>query len=185
MASRTHRLFIAVPLPDHVRRAIGEELPRQLPGWRWVAPERYHVTLSFLGELHGSDLEAVREAMAETAERGAPFELRAASIGAFPRPSRAITVWVGVAGDTEELAALQADLVSELSHAGFVLEAREYQPHVTVARPRRPQPLPEALRHLFDAEFGSWTVDRIQLYESRLSSAGPRYELLDEAPFPG
>jgi len=48
------RLFVALELPDALRRAAGErvaaEHPR-LPAARWTHPDNLHLTLVFLGEV--------------------------------------------------------------------------------------------------------------------------------------
>ena len=48
------RLFLAVDLPDSLRRGLGElqaRLRANLTGWRWVRPEGIHLTVRFLGEV--------------------------------------------------------------------------------------------------------------------------------------
>ena len=48
------RLFLAVDLPDSLRRGLGElqrRLRANLTGWRWVRPEGIHLTMRFLGEV--------------------------------------------------------------------------------------------------------------------------------------
>src|SRR5690606_21902040 len=80
------RLFIAVPVAPAVRAAIAA-LPREgTVSFRWVAPEQYHITLKFLGDVDEADVETVHEGVEEAAAAGPvrAFSLAAQGIGAFP-----------------------------------------------------------------------------------------------------
>ena len=46
------RLFVALELPAPVKRELAR-LAAGLPGARWVAPEQFHLTLRFIGEVNG------------------------------------------------------------------------------------------------------------------------------------
>ena len=86
-------------------------------------------------------------------------------------------LWVGFDGDLQALQNLQASLDAGLRHAGFQVEDRPFRPHVTLAR-RREQarggppagwPPSERPRH------PAFAMDRLTLFESRLSPRGPSY----------
>lgn len=59
----------------------------------------------------------------------------------------------------------------------------EEVPHLTIARiksGRNKEELIDWLNKVRDKSFGPMIVDKIILYESELSSDGPKYEVLDE-----
>ncbi|MDP9386758.1 MAG: hypothetical protein M3Q48_02235, partial [Actinomycetota bacterium] len=76
------RLFVAVWPPADVVDGLAA-LPRpEVPGLRWTAPEQWHVTLRFLGEV---DLAAARRAFAATDITGAAVAELGPATGRFGR----------------------------------------------------------------------------------------------------
>ena len=107
------RLFVALDLPHSLRERLSW-MAGGLPGARWVAPENYHVTLRFIGELPGYRAEEVDQALA--ALRAPGFTLQLAGIGTFEKGGRVNSLWAGV------------------QRAGLERERRRFLPHVTLAR---------------------------------------------------
>ena len=54
------RLFVGIPFPDDVRDRLGG-LSGGLPGARWVDPGNLHISLRFIGEVPGGDIEEAEE----------------------------------------------------------------------------------------------------------------------------
>ncbi len=83
------------------------------------------------------------------------------------------SVWVGPRETPAPLAALAADLQSELEAEGFRLEARPFQVHITLIRkahkPRELPPLPAL----------DWPVREFLLMRSNIERDGARYEVLE------
>ena len=52
------RLFVALELPDAVRRRL-ETLRGGVPGARWQSAEQMHLTLRFIGEVDGAALHDI------------------------------------------------------------------------------------------------------------------------------
>ena len=196
------RSFIAVDLAPSIRSEIDKATRRlALSGSavKWVAPEQFHVTLKFLGDVPMTEIYQVIRAV-EAACRGVePFDLVFAGLGAFPNIDSPRTLWVGVTEGVEEIRALVDRLDAEFAKQGYPKEARRFTPHLTLGRTRgsdRPEKekisLPEnavpagenELRRLLLAEretfFGAVSVDAVRLYSSELSRLGPKYEVLSE-----
>lgn len=122
------RLFVALrPPPEAVA-----DLRARLPRWP-TAPERWHLTLAFLGELAGP--AEVHEQLLTV--RRPPFDLRLEGSGTFGRQG---PVWVGVGGDADALHDLQHDVAAAVQAAGVQLERKAYRPHLTVGRRGHPEP---------------------------------------------
>lgn len=160
------RLFVAIPLPDNVRRQVGL-LCAGLPGARWVPPENLHITLRFLGELSGGAMDDVDAALAGIS---APrFTLRLAGVGHFGSGSRLRALWAGV--ERQPLVSHLHDKVeSAVVRAGLPPEGQKYQPHVTLSRPKG-TPIPKlqeflASHNLFRSD--PWEVTHFSLYSSFL-----------------
>jgi 2'-5' RNA ligase len=134
------RLFIAIDLPDTVKREltrVAESLGRQAERARVVPEENFHITLVFIGETRR--VNEVKKLAREvcTTYCAEPFNLIVnglASFGQRPkRPERGHTWWASVDAPPE-LHQLVAALSATLRHEGFVIERRSYQPHITLAR---------------------------------------------------
>ena len=122
------RLFVALRPPP----AALADLQARLPRWP-SAPERWHLTLAFLGELAGPD-----EVHAQLRQVRRPaFDLRLEGSGTFGRQG---PVWVGVGGDVDALHDLAADVRDAVTTAGVELERKAYRPHLTVGRRGHPHP---------------------------------------------
>ncbi|MDP9466629.1 MAG: RNA 2',3'-cyclic phosphodiesterase [Actinomycetota bacterium] len=163
------RTFVAVRPPAV---AVGH-LRAVLPSWP-SAPERWHLTLAFLGEVE--DPSALVPGLAGVCARRAPLELRLAGSGAFGRGG---PVWVGVEGDRAGLTALAGAVASACRDVGVDVERRPYRPHLTVGRRGRPDPARLA------AYAGPvWTASEVELVASRL---GPPVEhrVLERLPLTG
>jgi 2'-5' RNA ligase len=178
------RTFIAVAASPEVRRgalALIEALRPAAGDVKWVEEENLHWTLQFLGDVDELDTPAVCEAVAKAVADIEPFELEARGAGAFPSAGRPRTLWLGAAGGSKEMIALQKAIQKKLGKLGFRGEARRYVPHLTLGRAgRRAQPtsLSAELAGLADFDAGSMLVDEVTVYSSRLGREGPTYEVL-------
>jgi 2'-5' RNA ligase len=146
------RLFVALRPPPS---AIAH-LQVQRPRWP-IAPERWHLTLAFLGEV--DDVAAVDQQLASRLEGFPSFSLRLRGCGTF----RGGPVWVGVAGDVPVLERLAATVGSAARAAGVALERRPYRPHLTVGRRGHPDP-----RSLASYEGPQWRAQEVELVRSDL-----------------
>jgi len=168
------RLFLALRLPDPVLDALEAwqhaEL-RHAPGVRIVPRDHLHVTLAFLGHRPASELDAVLAELRRAAA-GAGRELRLAS--ARYRETRSVGMIV-LDDEQGRAAALADDVQAGLERLGvYRREARDWLPHVTVARFReRPR-----LR-LDPPALGTFVPSDAAAYLSRLRPSGAQYEVLE------
>ena len=124
------RLFAALDLPHSLRERLAW-MSGGLPGARWVAPENYHVTLRFIGEVPGWQAGDLDTALA--AIRAPGFALTLAGIGTQDRGGRVVSVHVQVER-CPALDHLQSKIETALQRAGLERERRRFAPHVTLAR---------------------------------------------------
>ena len=97
------RLFIAVPLPKDVQRAVyavQEELRARSTAGRFVPQGNHHITIRFLGESNA--LVDIADAMHEAVKDARPFLLRPGALGSFTHGG-ARTSYLSVSGDLHEL----------------------------------------------------------------------------------
>lgn len=201
------RCFIGLPLPEAYQRllaGITQEWKTPL-GSRvsWTKPENWHLTLKFLGEIQEQRVKLLMEAFDEgfPKENDYPaFPLQGRGAGYFPDPRRPRVLWVGLGkggGRTRELATRVEAISASL---GFPREKRAFRPHLTVALIKPPRkdshdmaqrasrhtkhssasPWIDLLRSVEEISWPETTVDRMVLWESRLSAKGPNYRPLAE-----
>ncbi len=205
---QTIRSFIAVELESPVRQelvrmqqylreALHEAEPAssgQRPGpgrgIKWVEPENIHLTLKFLGSIPAPQIPAVQAAMHKTAAAFPAFTIALGRPGAFPDLRRPRIIWVGVDNGTPQLANIAHSLGMNLAGLQIEEEARDADPsafaaHITIGRIRLPQvqkPLSRALEALPPPSGVEQHVNKLTLFKSQLTSSGPIYSVLAEAP---
>ena len=143
------RTFIAIELPESVQQAIEAcrlHVAATLRdagvtrGLRWVAPEKIHLTLRFLGDTTPAQRHILHDQLTVVTAQHAPFALTVAHLGCFPNVRRPSVIWLGVDGDEAALHALQAETERAAQAAGFDAESRGFSPHLTLARVDRDLP---------------------------------------------
>lgn len=174
------RLFAAIHVPDDIGEGL---LSRQhgIQGARWRPLEAFHITLRFVGEVAenvAADLDA--ELSTISAE---PMALSLEGVGCFGEGPDIHAVWAGVA-ENPALRHLARSCETAARRAGLKPETRNYNPHVTLAYLRRPDPAQVAAwiqgHNLLKSP--PFTVAGFGLYSSWMTDEGSRYELEREYP---
>ena len=187
------RLFVGVEIDPVVAAAaaavidrLRERAVRLAPMARitWVAADRLHVTVRFIGHVDADTADVIRRALAPPLERD-PFELTIAGLGTFPPKGPPRIVWAGLSEGRQPLTAIEERVGERLVGAGIALEGRPYNPHLTLARVREASGLRSAalLEAVKETILGATTVEAITLFESRLSPKGPTYVALQRTGF--
>lgn len=131
-----HRLFVGVEIGEDARRAfaeIAERLQRQLPKLRFVAPENYHLTLVFLGNVAADAITFIEGELTRVVSRHQHFTLAFERLSAFPHERKPRIVYVGCRGAPRSYRDLAADAHDEMAALGYGDEKNDV-PHVTLAR---------------------------------------------------
>jgi 2'-5' RNA ligase len=174
------RLFVGVPIPNPAREQILTLLGRlREGGWpvRWVHDEGLHMTLKFFGEVAPERLDVIQEALRFAAAGAGTQALRLGNLGAFPSRTRPRILWVGVEAPPS-LELLQDRIERGCEAIGFPPEGAPFQPHVTLGRVKEGQRLPTGglEDHSDGFEQVPFMAEQLVLYESLLTTGGPRYE---------
>lgn len=183
-------MFVAVELASAVSRQM-EEIQSLLRAAAddvsWVRPENFHLTLKFLGATPSERIESIRRALVRAVSGTEPFEVELSRVGAFPSPSRARVVWIGLAPE-RPLAQLAGRIEDELEGLGVAREERPFAAHVTLGRrrsPRRDEALQRMLGELTVASGARSRVAEAVLMQSQLRPGGPIYTPVARFPFKG
>jgi len=183
------RAFVGIPLDERWRAALAaacEHVRESDPEWQaasWVAPHNMHITLKFLGDITDSTAQGLAEDLDSLAEMEC-FELPLGrAVYAVPSLARAKMLWATLQ-DPESRAADLALSVDDIAAAyGIPREQRDFRPHVTLARAKRPRRIadPLAAEEVARAILGredAMSVVNAKLYRSNLTPRGPIYEEL-------
>ena len=170
------RLFVAIELPDDVKHRMAP-LAVGLPDARWVAPERLHITLRFIGEVDEEVAEDINATLGNV--HASPVEMSLIGVGCFESKGRVRAVWTKVTAG-EPLQILQGRVESSLKRVGLEPEGRKFTPHVTLARlkgvPARI--VAPYLEHYGDFRVGPFTAGYFTLFQSHMGHGGSHYEAL-------
>ena len=177
------RLFVGVELALAAVRelaAVAEALRRKARAAglqvRWVAPERYHVTLKFLGWTRPEAVLAIADALAEPIATVADFGITGRGLGAFPDAGRARVLWAGVDDPAAGMSRMAEIVETALEPVGFARASRAFHAHVTLGRIREPGDLQGLLAGVSDKMFREARVSAVTLFESVLKSTGSQYQ---------
>jgi RNA 2',3'-cyclic 3'-phosphodiesterase len=186
---RTTRTFVAVEVPE----AEGAKLTRlqsllapEVPGVRWSTIPPFHATLAFLGDVDDTELNNVCRAVERAVAGFSRLSLRLEGLGAFPDPTRARTVWVGLSG--AELPAflnLQRAIAAAVAETGYPTD-ESFRPHVTIGRAKQGRgprlDLSPQMNHYRTWSAGSFGISEIITFASTSTRDGTVYAPLARAP---
>ncbi|MFT4047117.1 MAG: RNA 2',3'-cyclic phosphodiesterase [Solimonas sp.] len=172
-----NRLFFALWPGEAVRaacHAAARQLNLRLPSGGYLgAPERYHITLLFLGD-HVPKPQEAAALRAAALVRAAPFTLTLDYASSFR--NREIPWWLGARAEPQALSDFYGRLRDAVVQAGVSLERMRFVPHLTIVRNAKialpPTPV-EPIR---------WDVAEFALIRSRLDHKPVSYEVLGRWP---
>lgn len=177
MNRETLRAFFALELPSEVRDRVLEAASAlrdaEPEGVRWIAAENLHLTLKFLGELEPEQVPRLVERASARLATIAPFEVELGAFGALPSARAARVLCLDVARGSRELARISRKLDAAAAALGVERERRPFRAHLTLGRLRAPRRV--RLERAEAPDGIALRVEQVILYESRLSSDGPRY----------
>ena len=182
-------MFVAIELDDRIKAGLTSVAAKAKQAakegaLKFVNPEQAHLTLVFLGEVASPQSDRISAAMQQPIDGVPPFHMTFGGLGIFPPRGAPRVLWLGVSEGEREVIALQRLVAGRLEALGVQPEGRPFHPHLTIGRWRqsRPSDRPSLAGDTRTASTAGMTVDRVTLYESRLSSKGPTHTALAHAP---
>ncbi|HUE85626.1 MAG TPA: RNA 2',3'-cyclic phosphodiesterase [Vicinamibacterales bacterium] len=181
------RLFVAAEIDDATRQqlAAAREALRSVlsearvpPRVTWVTPATAHVTLRFIGEASEETAAHIQAALAGLAL--APFDVTWGTIGTFGGSRNPSVIRVAPTGGLESFRRLAQQVNERLDPVIGAGGSRPFAPHLTLARVKQRGAGVNWTRAL---QAIRWTpivarIERVTLYQSRLSPKGPTYTAL-------
>jgi 2'-5' RNA ligase len=169
------RVFYALWPDRGVNSALAEAARRmhRIVSGRRIGDDGIHLTLAFVGDVDSARLaELLAPPAVSTVAR---FTLTLDSWGCWPRNGIA---WVGPSRVPDALRELSAAMETWLRDAGFEMDVRPFNPHVTLIRKAQCAALPGSPEI-------QWKVKDFVLVRSTLVPEGSRYEIIGRWPLAG
>lgn len=184
----TWRLFVALPIPDHVR-VLGEAAVAPArdagPDLTWTRPGGWHLTLAFLGEVPADQVPDVEAAVGDAvrAHGSGPIGCQVARADRFGGR----TLYLAVADDPNDAIAALGDAVqTALTAADLPVTPRPVRPHLTLARGgRRGARVTDETVAAVAPVAAAWEADEVHLVRSHLGERPARYEPVATWPLTG
>lgn len=183
------RVFCAVEVPEPVRQQVLQHIARlkdAVPDAKasWSRDANLHLTLKFLGEIQQTSVSDFSNAASRAVAELAPFSIRLAETGVFPKHGQPRVLWIGTTDLSGKLGELQGRLEEESAQAGFKKDDRPFHPHLTVARLRQPRHarMLGAEHRQLEFEPAEIAVSELLVIRSELSSEGSKYTVVSRHP---
>ncbi len=194
------RIFVAIDISSQAKKEI-EKLLKVLKRkhWKvkWEKPDKLHLTLAFLGWRKPEKLALITKICQKSATNMEPFMISFKGLGCFPDYDQPRVVWLGLKGDLQTLAKLHKQLNQNLKESGFKIDSRPFSPHITLGRLKKARAKerreigrqlkslrimnsPASPRRSRGRVESGTRVDRVVIYESKLSRLGAEYKRLKE-----
>jgi 2'-5' RNA ligase len=171
------RLFVALKIPDDIKKKIFEFRNEILPGWgkyRWEKEEKIHLTLKFIGEVDENKIEKISQSL-NFIENYFKFECSFSRFGFFFKRGTAKILWIGLSTDNS-LFKLVDEINSNLEKLSIPKDERKFKAHITLLRLKNK--VPENFVKGFE-EFRipkiNFIADEAALIKSELLSDSSKY----------
>ncbi|MDE2018989.1 MAG: RNA 2',3'-cyclic phosphodiesterase [Patescibacteria group bacterium] len=186
------RLFFALNVDERTKEAIQKSIAGLRPEFdrrfRFVPPENWHITVSFLGAQDNGRLTNIMRAAKEAAKHFEPMVVTFERLQFGPDDRHPRMIWMATdQGTSGQIGELKGELEARLAGNGvsFERESRPFAGHITLARTSRNGTMSDAGRTVpgtvpFQAGplHLKCTIDSIDLMESELKKSGSEYAIL-------
>ncbi len=177
------RLFLAIPVDTVIRDHLADVQRGLKPQFKhsqitWTNPDKFHITVHFLGDVDEVMVEQLRHELAAM-KYPRPFKIHLGPIDAFPNKKNPKVVFAGMSFHPF-LLLLRKVTANVIVGLGLDIDLKPYEPHITLARfttrsetlqPEKHATLPFTLE-----------VKKFQLLESLDGREGKVYRVLTDFP---
>jgi 2'-5' RNA ligase len=186
------RVFISIDTPAVIKELLTDicsEYKNLNANVRWEPQDKYHCTLSFLGDINSDTVFSVSRAVEIAAEGLPKIPVSYTRLGSFSGRGRErpTILWVGIDDPDGTLRVLHDSIQQQLALIGFPAEKRRFTPHVTLGR--------SGDIHHLRRLLASWekrilnhppvTIGEVNVVRSDLDPGGSRYTVLRNLPLSG
>ena len=182
------RIFLSIPVPNvvkNIKQMLTSTCENERVEIRWVKHNNLHLTLQFLGSASDEKVTKIKKEVENIVSSINPFVLTVSETGCFPNTSKPSVLYLGVGGNIKALKALVVKINNKMSQIGFKKDPESFTPHITVAKINYPQKFYPDLSMFLNSTYDEveFSVDRVQLLESKTLSEGVVYKTLNTFSF--
>jgi len=163
------RVFVGIELSEDAVNSLKDVQDSVRPyveRGNLTIPSNFHLTIWFLGEVHGELLKLVEHGVQNIANHYKPFDLTLGPLGAFEKKNRFI-LWGSVSKGEEALNELFAEFVKEFKLIGLHPDPRGINPHITLGRQLSLLDTIEDLSERYPVQATQFKVDHLTIFESK------------------
>jgi 2'-5' RNA ligase len=148
------RAFLGISIPDKLKPKI-TRIQDKFDDFdiKFVEKGNLHFNLKFFRYIELDKIEKLKEILKKISAQYEPFEIEISGLGAFPSKNYVRVIWLGVKQGYQTFKSL-----------GRVRSGRNKNELLVL------------LRKLEDIEIGKMKIEKITLFQSKLSPKGPVYE---------
>lgn len=179
------RTFIAIKIQlEKQKQEILFDIQQQLKDEKikWVDFWNMHITLFFLGDTEEDTIPDISNEIRAQLERIKPFQLKLNGIGVFRSLRDPKVIWIGIK-ESGSLKVLKKKIDDVVVPFGFLIDKRDYKPHLTLGRVKllkNKSNLKKVLDSYENYDFGKMDVEQVIFYESKLTPKGPVYKVMNQ-----
>lgn len=182
----TVRTFVALPLPSELKLKMARtqaELREAGADVKWDTPDKFHITLKFLGDTESSVIPKLEEALQKSIGGLPAFNVSYEGVGGFPNIIRPRVLWIGTKA-SDEINRLQNLVEEACVKFGFAPDDRQFHAHITLGRVKGNRGLYGLTARLKSVTFEPSIArcSEIHIMRSDLKPTGSVYTLLKSIP---
>ena len=172
------RLFVGIPISEKVKLNLSQfvkQLTATGADLNLVSIENLHFTVKFLGDVAEDKIAEIKGKLKAAIKDKPKFRVQLKEVGVFPSWQMINVIWIGT--DSREL----ISIIKETNKALEEIRPEELSTsvaHLTVARVKsrkNKEKLQEVLQKFKSENFGEMVINKVVLYESKLTKKGPIY----------
>lgn len=191
-----------------IERKLFKVLGRKHWKVKWEKIEKLHLTLAFLGNIETKcqksnvkspalsadrqnhnlklKIEQIKSCIKRAVVNISPFTFSFKGLGCFPTLEEPRVIWLGLKGELQKLALIQKRIAANLKKEKFKLDVRPFSAHITLGRVKQcslgeRKEIGRQIKAMRILDLHSLNlVDRVIIYESKLSPKGSKYYKVEE-----
>ena len=150
---------------------------------KWDAPEKFHITLKFIGDIDSSLISEITDQLKKSIGNFPSFDLAYVKLGGFPNVDRPRVVWIGTS-ESPQILLLQSQVEHVCSSLGFKPDDRPFHAHITLGRVKGNRNLERLTASLKSITFEPLLArcTEVHFVRSELKPTGSVYTLLNSIP---